>query len=290
MGPMADLHFLANPARFRRFSQRVLPGLGLATALMLAIGFYLAFFVAPQDYQQGNTVRIMYVHVPSAWMSMAIYTMHGDRLGASLLVWRHALADADAARPRPRSGRASRLVCLVTGSLWGKPMWGTWWVWDARLTSMLMLFFLYLGHIACGRRADDEAKRGARAGHPGAGRRHQRADHQVLGRLVEHAAPAGLDHPARRAGDPQFDPGAAALDGGVAAAAVRLAGAAAHRDRDRPPSSRECRGRGMSGHAVYILASWLVTAVILGGLVIASLGARRKVRRELAARGLEKRR
>lgn len=157
---MADLHFLANPARFRRFSQRVLPGLGFATVLMLAVGLYMAFFVAPEDYQQGATVRIMFVHVPSAWLSMGGYAMLAV-LGASLLVWRHPLA-ALMARAAAPVGASFAAVCLLTGSLWGRPMWGTYWVWDARLTSMLLLFFLYLGHIALSR-AYDSPERGDRA-------------------------------------------------------------------------------------------------------------------------------
>jgi len=157
---MADLHFLANPARFRRFSQRVLPGLGFATVLMLAVGFYLAFFVSPEDYQQGKTVRIMFVHVPSAWLSMGGYAMLAA-LGASLLVWRHPLA-ALMARAAAPVGASFAAVCLLTGSLWGRPMWGTYWVWDPRLTSMLLLFFLYLGHIALSR-AYDSPERGDRA-------------------------------------------------------------------------------------------------------------------------------
>ena len=157
---MADLHFLANPARFRRFSQRVLPGLGFATVLMLAVGVYLAFFVSPEDYQQGKTVRIMFVHVPSAWLSMGGYALLAA-LGASLLVWRHPLA-ALMARAAAPVGASFAAVCLLTGSLWGRPMWGTYWVWDARLTSMLLLFFLYLGHIALSR-AYDSPERGDRA-------------------------------------------------------------------------------------------------------------------------------
>ena len=157
---MADLHFLANPARFRRFSQRVLPSLGFATVLMLAVGVYLAFFVAPEDYQQGQTVRIMFVHVPSAWLSMGGYAMLA-MLGASLLVWRHPLA-ALMARAAAPVGASFAAVCLLTGSLWGRPMWGTYWVWDARLTSMLLLFFLYLGHIALSR-AYYSPERGDRA-------------------------------------------------------------------------------------------------------------------------------
>ena len=157
---MADLHFLANPARFRRFSQRVLPGLTLATVLGFAVGLYLALLQSPPDYQQGDTVRIMFVHVPSAWLSMAGYALLAV-LGASLLVWRHPLA-ALMARAAAPVGAVFAAVCLLTGSLWGRPMWGTYWVWDARLTSMLLLFFLYLGHIALSR-AYDDPDRGDRA-------------------------------------------------------------------------------------------------------------------------------
>jgi heme exporter protein C len=157
---MADLHFLANPARFRRFSQRVLPGLTFAAVLGLAVGLYLALLQSPPDYQQGETVRIMFVHVPSAWLSMAGYALLA-LLGASLLVWRHPLA-ALMARATAPVGACFALVCLATGSLWGRPMWGTYWVWDARLTSMLLLFFLYLGHIALSR-AYDDSDRGDRA-------------------------------------------------------------------------------------------------------------------------------
>jgi heme exporter protein C len=157
---MADLHFLANPARFRRFSQRVLPGLTLATVLGFAVGLYLALLQSPPDYQQGDTVRIMFVHVPAAWLSMAGYALLAA-LGASLLVWRHPLA-ALMARGAAPVGACFALVCLATGSLWGRPMWGTYWVWDARLTSMLLLFFLYLGHIALSR-AYDDPDRGDRA-------------------------------------------------------------------------------------------------------------------------------
>ena len=155
---MADLHFLANPARFRRFSQRVLPGLGFATVLMLAVGVYLAFFVSPEDYQQGKTVRIMFVHVPSAWLSMGGYAMLAA-LGASLLVWRHPLA-ALMARAAAPVGASFAAVCLLTGSLWGRPMWGTYWVWDARLTSVFVLFLMYLGVIALWRTIEDPTRAG----------------------------------------------------------------------------------------------------------------------------------
>jgi heme exporter protein C len=154
------MHRFANPARFRRFSQRALPALSLATALALAVGLYLALIESPPDYQQGETVRVMFIHVPSAWLAMAGYALLAA-LDASLLVWRHPLA-ALMARAAAPVGAVFAGVCLLTGSLWGRPMWGAYWVWDARLTSMLLLFFLYLGHIALSR-AYDDAERGDRA-------------------------------------------------------------------------------------------------------------------------------
>jgi heme exporter protein C len=155
------MHRFANPARFMRFSAALLPWLAAATAVVLALGLYLALFVAPADYQQGEAVRIMYVHVPSAWMASAVYALMAVA-SAVALIWRHPLADIAAQSAAPL-GAAFTLLCLVTGSLWGEPMWGTWWVWDARLTSVLVLFFLYLGYIALVH-AFDEPGRGARAG------------------------------------------------------------------------------------------------------------------------------
>src|SRR3979411_1237125 len=157
---MADLHFLANPARFRRFSQRVLPSLAFATVLALLVGLYFALVQSPPDYQQGETVRIMFVHVPSAWLSMAGYALLAA-LGASLLGWRHPLA-ALMARAAAPVGACFALVCLLSGSLWGRPMWGTYWVWDARLTSVLILFLMYLGLMALWRSVEDPS-RAARA-------------------------------------------------------------------------------------------------------------------------------
>jgi heme exporter protein C len=157
---MPSLHFLANPARFRRFAQRVLPALSVATALAVLVGLYWALVVAPPDYQQGETVRIMFIHVPAATIAMGGYILLAV-LGASLLVWRHPLA-ALMARATAPVGATFAAVCLITGSLWGRPMWGTYWVWDARLTSFLLLFFLFLGHIALSR-AYDDAERGDRS-------------------------------------------------------------------------------------------------------------------------------
>jgi len=152
---------LANPNRFMRWSAQLLPWCAGASALLILVGTWLALFVAPADYQQGDAVRIMYVHVPSAWMASFVYATMAVA-SAVALIWRHPLADIAAQAAAPL-GAGFTLLCLVTGSLWGEPMWGTWWVWDARLTSVLVLFFLYLGYIALVNAFDDPS-RGTRAG------------------------------------------------------------------------------------------------------------------------------
>ncbi len=152
---------LANPNRFMQWSAKLLPWCAIVTALLIGAGTWAALFVAPPDYQQGEAVRIMYVHVPAAWMASFVYASMAVS-SAVALIWRHPLADIAAKESAPL-GAGFTLVCLVSGSLWGKPMWGTWWVWDARLTSVLVLFFLYLGYIALVN-AFDEPTRGARAG------------------------------------------------------------------------------------------------------------------------------
>ena len=183
---------LANPTVFVDLSRRVLPWLAAATAALFAVGLFLSF-AAPPDYQQGETVKIMYLHVPAAWMATFVYAvMAAAALGT--LVWRHPLADAAQKAAAPL-GAGFTFICLVTGSLWGKPMWGTYWVWDARLTSVLVLFIIYLGLIALWRAIDDPGRAARAVADPDAGRLRQPADHQVLGRLVEHPASAGLGVP-----------------------------------------------------------------------------------------------
>jgi heme exporter protein C len=154
------INWLANPARFMRLSAKAVPWCSWAAVLTLAVGLFWALVVAPPDYQQGDTVRIMYVHVPAAWMALSIYLFVAVA-SAVALVWRHPLAEV-AARAAAPIGAAFTFVCLATGSLWGRPMWGAWWVWDARLTSVLILFFLYLGYIALSNAFDDPS-RGGRA-------------------------------------------------------------------------------------------------------------------------------
>jgi heme exporter protein C len=154
------MHRFANPNRFLRAANAVLPWSAGLTALLLAAGLYFALVGSPPDYQQGETVRIMYIHVPSAWMALFVYGCMAAA-SASALIWRHPLADLIAKAAAP-IGAGFTLICLVTGSLWGKPMWGAWWAWDARLTSVLVLFFLYLGYIALVNAFDDPV-RGYRA-------------------------------------------------------------------------------------------------------------------------------
>src|SRR3569832_16170 len=150
---------LANPTRILAFTARLLPWLVAVTVLLLVIGLYQSA-MAPDDYQQGATVKIMFNHVPNAWLSMFIWgVMSIAALGT--LVWRHPLADVAAKAAAPL-GAAFTFLCLTTGSLWGRPMWGTYWVWDARLTSVLVLFLMYLGVIALWRAIEDPG-RAARA-------------------------------------------------------------------------------------------------------------------------------
>jgi heme exporter protein C len=146
---------LVNPQRFMVFSRWAAPLLGAIAIALAVVGLWLDFR-APPDYQQGYTIHIMFIHVPAAVMSQFVYACLG---AASFigLVFRHALADA-AARAAAPLGAGFTLLALVTGSLWGRPMWGTWWVWDARLTSVFVLFLFYLGYMALEAAIDDEAK------------------------------------------------------------------------------------------------------------------------------------
>ncbi|AHK42737.1 MULTISPECIES: heme ABC transporter permease [Ensifer] len=146
---------LANPTRFLALADRVLPWFAALTALFFVLGLWLSF-TTEGDYQQGETVRIMYVHVPAAWLSMMCYSVMA-LAAIGTLVWRHPLADVSSRAAAP-IGACFTFLALVTGSLWGKPMWGAWWVWDARLTSVFVLFLMYLGLMALNRAIDDPAR------------------------------------------------------------------------------------------------------------------------------------
>jgi heme exporter protein C len=136
----------ANPQRFMALSGWAMPAAAVLAVVLFAIGLPWGLIYSPADYQQGEMVRVMYVHVPAAWWSLGIYAFMGAASSVAL-VWRHALADI-AARAAAPIGATYAALCLLTGSLWGAPTWGTWWVWDARLTSMLVLFLTYLGYLA----------------------------------------------------------------------------------------------------------------------------------------------
>ncbi|ESQ86445.1 Heme exporter protein C [Asticcacaulis sp. AC460] len=155
------INFLANPERFTRVTAPLRPWLAGIGAALLAWGLYLCF-ASPEDYQQGDSVRIMYIHVPFAYLSMALYAGVG---AASFfgLIFRHALADAAAKAIAP-VGAVFTVMALVTGSLWGKPMWGTWWQWDGRMTSVLVLLLFYIGYIAVHAAIEDEQRAAKSAG------------------------------------------------------------------------------------------------------------------------------
>ena len=155
------LHKLASPKYFYDISGKWSPWLGWLTVITLLAGLYYGLVKAPPDYQQGESYRIMFIHVPAAWMSMFIYMLMAMWSGINL-IWNIKLADVMAGSSAAL-GASFTLLALVTGSLWGKPMWGAWWVWDARLTSELILLFLYLGYIALVAAIEDR-RTAARAG------------------------------------------------------------------------------------------------------------------------------
>jgi heme exporter protein C len=151
---------LANPSTFMRLSGKLLPWLIGITVVLFVAGLVMSFR-APPDYLQGETAKIMFIHVPSAWLAMACYTLTAIS-SVGYLIWRHPLADVSAKAAAP-IGATFTLLALITGALWGKPMWGAYWVWDARLTSVLILFFLYLGLIALRQAIDDPGRAGRAA-------------------------------------------------------------------------------------------------------------------------------
>lgn len=154
------LHYFANPSRFQKIARILWPLFSVASLVLFTLGTHAALVSSPPDYQQGETVRIMYVHVPAAWLALALYTVMA-LAAITAFVWKHTVADLFCKAAAP-VGAVLSAICLITGSIWGKPMWGAWWVWDARLTSMLLLFFLYVAFIVL-RNAFDDEERGEKA-------------------------------------------------------------------------------------------------------------------------------
>jgi heme exporter protein C len=158
---MVNIANFANPSNFMKLTDRLLPWLWALAAALLAVGLYYALFNSPEDYQQGQTVKIMFVHVPAAWLAMMCYGLIAVSSAGSI-IWRHPLADVSAKAAAP-IGAAFTFIGLVTGALWGRPEWGAYWVWDARLTSFLILFFLYLGLIAMWQAIEEPSRAGRAA-------------------------------------------------------------------------------------------------------------------------------
>ena len=154
------MHRFANPTQFMKIANAIYPWMAGLSVLLFVIGLPIALVISPPDYQQGETVRIFYIHVPSAWLMMMIYGIVASG-SAAFLIWRHPMANLVAKASAPM-GAIFAALALVTGMLWGQPMWGTFWVWDARLTSTLILFFLYLGYLALGD-AFEDSERGDKA-------------------------------------------------------------------------------------------------------------------------------
>lgn len=155
------MHSFANPAKFTRLADRIIPFAAIIFVITTIAGLVMGLVYSPADYQQGDSVRIMYIHVPAAWMALFSY-MAMATAAFTALVWKHPLALL-AGRAAAPIGLIFTGLALITGALWGKPMWGTYWVWDGRLTSVLVLFFLYLGYMAIWQAMEDEEKAGRAA-------------------------------------------------------------------------------------------------------------------------------
>jgi heme exporter protein C len=154
--PAFALHHLTHPRHFLGLIRIVRPWAALGAVGFIGSGLIWGLGFSPADYQQGETVRIMYVHVPAAWMALLVYSVMA-LASAAALIWKNPIADMTAKASAPL-GAGFALICILTGSLWGRPMWGAFWVWDARLTSVLILFFFYLGYIALWFAIEDQSK------------------------------------------------------------------------------------------------------------------------------------
>lgn len=152
------MHKYFNPGKVQRIIDKMLPYNALFAVIFFVAGFYFALFASPSDYQQGDYVRIMYVHVPAAWMALAVYMLIAA-MSAAYLIWKSPISTTIAVAAAP-VGASFTLICLITGAIWGKPIWGSWWVWDARLTSMLILFFIYIGYISLYNAYDNKERAG----------------------------------------------------------------------------------------------------------------------------------
>lgn len=238
----AFFHKLGSPKWFYGIAGRFMPWLLVSGLLLLGVGVVWGLAFAPQDYLQGNSYRIIFIHVPTAFLAQSVYVMMAAA-GVITLVWRMKLADVFVKAVAP-VGAVLTFLALFTGAVWGKPTWGTWWIWDARLTSMLILLFLYFGVIALG-----NAIAGRKIGGPGgcradAGGCGEHPHHQVFGRVVEHAAPAGHFQVNGKAQHACRDVGTVIAVGAGALSHLRLVGLPAHADGDPAPGATGALGQG----------------------------------------------
>jgi heme exporter protein CcmD len=276
------MHRMGSPRHFYRISGRLVPWLGWPALLVMLAGLYGGLVLAPPDYQQGESYRIIFIHVPSAWMSLFVYVVMATAGGIGL-VWRIKLADVVVASSAP-VGASFTFLALVTGSLWGKPMWGTYWVWDARLTSELILLFLYLGVIGLGNAIEDRRAAGKAC-----------AVLALVG-AVNNARPAAADGGRLQA---LLRRGAAAqgTNGGARARARQQLGAPGHRvtgfDRRARGGGGTRAGDGpmsyeslvefleMGGYAPYVWGSYGIFAIVMIANLVVPLRRARRVRERL---------
>jgi heme exporter protein C len=194
-----NIYKYASPATFYPIAGKLIPWFAIPAALLFATGLFVGFFIAPTDFQQGDAYRIIFIHVPAAWMGMLLYVLMAFYAGIGWAF--NARLSSMMASSIAITGAMFTAISLITGALWGKPTWGTWWVWDARMTSTLILLFLYIGFISLQAAID-------------ARRRHQCPDHLLLRAVVEHAASGRNDSPSSETNDPRIDAGGAAHHAG----------------------------------------------------------------------------
>jgi len=275
---LADINWFhyAAPQRFHPLAGRLVPWFMAAAVLLTLAGLYVGFFVAPTDATQGEVYRVIFIHVPAAWMSMVVYLAMAFWAAVGL-IFNARLASMLALALAP-TGALMTFVALWTGALWGKPTWGTWWVWDARLTSELILLFLYIGYMSL-HAAIEDPRRADRAA----------AVLAIVGAVVEHAAPGRLGQPDERAEHGRHDARGHAADGAGRLGLLHRGGADARARADgraRTPRGLGAGGAGrmnwgsaaeffaMGGHGLYVWGSFGVTALAIAGELIAL--ARRK--------------
>ena len=198
----------ASPGNLYRLAGQLIPWFAVPAGILFVVGLYLGLFVAPTDFQQGDAYRVLFVHVPAAWMGMLLYVLLAFYAAVGWIF--NARVSSMMASSLSITGAMFTFLALVTGSLWGRPTWGTWWVWDARTTSTLILLFLYIGFISLQSAIEDPQARRSSGRRAGARRSRQRADHLLLGAVVEHAAPGRDDPHRRRDKHGRLDAGAAA--------------------------------------------------------------------------------